>query len=147
MLKKVVLLTVGVLACSLFASAQGPCSNIGGSSTVACVVGLLSDTTGPNANCPGCFPLGKGPIDICSGFDSGCSSPLQTICRLHNGYYQFSFQINTGGRWVKPRVVGSQATWFPTSAFVNPTQGDTSGAGTVENFELTAISPGDYCSF
>ena len=83
-----------------------------------CVWGRLRDATGPNRARP--KPMRKGPIDVCAQWDFNCSSPYQTVCKLHGphgfepaeGSYFFVLSVQQGWR-VRPRVTGSHLSWEP----------------------------------
>ena len=115
-----------------------PC-NYGNSS---CVWGQVWDITG--GQLPGQRAMKKGPIDVCHSWDSTCSAPVQTVCKLHGahgggsssyaeGSYFFVLPRNQGWR-IKPRVTGSHLSWTPASKTVS--QGVTAGSIRIFNFSL-----------
>ena len=135
-------LLVVFFALSSIGWAQPPC-NFG--SNVGCAWGHLYDGTGANQFDPASHPINHGPIDICHGNDPSCSNPIQSVCETNNGAWFFAFGIGTS-YVIKPRVVGSHASWFPSSqSFFASSQGYSSA--TLVDFVLTSFDPTGQCSF
>lgn len=88
-----------------------------------CVWGQLFNGVGPNKARP--KPMKKGPIDVCYQWDSTCSRPYKTVCKLHGrhglrpkhqsqeGSYFFALPANRTWR-IKPRVANPHLSWEPT---------------------------------
>ena len=93
-----------------------------------CVWGQLFNGVGPNKKRP--KPMKKGPIDVCYQWDSNCSRPYQTVCKLHGrhginpGHWgqegSYFFALPTNQTWrIKPRVTHSHLSWEPTHKLVS----------------------------
>jgi len=99
------LLLIGVvLACgSTVALAHVPSCNYG---SLFCIWGHVYDATYPNqynpvpiCNTGACY----GPVDLCYGWDTNCTSPLYTVCALHrdgSDNSAFYFYVPVSGDWV-----------------------------------------------
>ncbi len=105
-----------------------------------CVWGQLFEAVGPNKE--RLKPMQKGPIDVCYQWDSTCSAPYQTVCKLHGphgfqgreGSYFFSLPVDRGWR-IKPRVTYPHLSWKPTHKIVSA-RSIAPGTRTVMNFTL-----------
>ena len=109
----------------------------------SCVWGSLLDATREyNVR-----PMKRGPIDLCRAWDSNCSAPVQTVCKLHGGHGwrdhsadegSYFFVLPRNQSWVvKPRVTGSHLSWEPTLLRVNAGS-RRAGITYVQNFFLRA---------
>ncbi len=145
---------LSILAVCFFLSTFAPAQNLGTvpactrfGPNVGCAWGHLFDgtsQTGDPSN-PDAHPVNHGPIDLCRGTDFACTAPIQTICETNSsesGSWFFAFPARTN-YILKPRVVGTHVSWFPSSAsfFANPQFTNT------QDFVLTQTRGDGQCSF
>lgn len=135
------------MACAAPTWAQS-CSYPG---SVFCIFGALYWGVPPYQYSPIPFNSGgptdqKGPIDICYDWDTDCSSPVYSICKVHKNDGAYTFVMPTHTAWrTKPRVAYGHLSWYPE---YNSYYTETDEYGYLEFFVLTSDSgSGDNCNW